>query len=119
MKRILVWMLLVEGASGAVATFTYVNGILFGLEVAQTNIIAGERLEATMILSNASSEAALLRYSKDWGNRQYDTAIGNFVVADENGNILPKTIPYRFQAKMGAAGRTFDPGAFSKFVGDV
>jgi hypothetical protein len=101
------------------AVYTLTNGVVFGLEFNPATVVAGERLIGTMILSNASVGMANINASKDWGNRQVDTAIGQFVVTDESGRILPKTIPYRFQQRMGSRGWGFPPGSSERFNGDV
>jgi hypothetical protein len=102
---------------GATAAYTNVNGIVLGIVMATTNVVAGDRLRASMIVSNASDTPTDMVVWKQWGYQ--DTEIGNFVVTDESGYVLPRTVPYYDMGMMGHSGRPFPPGASGTFEGDV
>jgi hypothetical protein len=105
-------------AASAAATYTNVNDVVLGLEFPQTSVVAGERLAANMIISNASSFE--LRYSTFSGRGARDTTIGDFVVRDESGYFSRKTVPVT-EWEMRGSGRPlhFRPGHAEIFGGDV
>lgn len=107
-----------NSALGAVGVFTNVNGMVLGLELASTSAVAGERLWATMSVSNASTAMAIISYIEP-GSYESDTGIGRFVVIDEYGNPIPRTVPARYAARMGSKGGGFGPGRSQAFGGDV
>lgn len=99
-------------------TFTNVNEIVLGLEFATNSITAGERLEGNMVVSNASAFELIYNYSTYRGPR--DTIIGDFVVADEAGIVLPKTVPSILWQTIGSGRQLrFRPGQAHRFDGDV
>jgi hypothetical protein len=84
---------LAHGLLAATAVYTNVNELVFGLELPTTNLVAGERLKGTMIVSNASPVGVPIYMDMV---RATDTEIGRFVVMDETGNILPRTLPHYY-----------------------
>ncbi len=72
----------------AVVTSTNVEGSVLRLEFADSKVIAGDRLFGRMVVSNASSENRWIHYTIT-GRR--DSYIGDFLVTDEQGIVIPKT----------------------------
>jgi len=112
--------------TGAVATvavngavvYTNLNGMVLGLELAHTSVVAGERLIGTMIVSNASQVMTEITWTKG-AEGEFDTGVGKFLVIDENGFTLPKTVPLRLRSAMGVRGSPFAPGVSQRFDGDI
>jgi hypothetical protein len=100
---------------------TNVNSLVLTLEMPTTNLVAGERLKAIMVVSNASPVAVPLSW--DMTLRVSDTGIGRFVVADDTGYILPRTIPAYYTVLSGIRpemSEPVSPGKVSRsFDGDV
>ena len=109
--------LLTVATNGAVV-YTNLNGMSLGLELTRTNIVAGERLIATMIVSNASKVMTEITWTKG-AEGDFDTGIGRFMIIDETGYTLPKTVPWRLRQAMGVRGTPFEPGASQRFDGDL
>ena len=100
---------------------TNVNGLVLTLELPTTNLVAGERLKAIMVVSNASSVVVPLSW--DMHLRFLDTGIGRFVVADDTGYVLPRTIPSHYTELGGIRPEMSEPISVGKqsrsFDGDV
>src|SRR5688572_12186369 len=77
--------------SGMTGVYTNVNGIVVGLVFYQTTIEAGQFVNATMVLSNASQTSFSIRGPLVGGDF-LDTAIGDYIVSDESGRVLPKVV---------------------------
>ncbi len=107
-----------RGVLGATAVHTNVDGVVLGLHFGATNVISGDRLEGSMFISNASPFE--LTYSWFTGSGGRDTTIGDFVVMDENGFGMRKTVPVWHWITHGS-GRLlrFGPGQTHQFAGDV
>jgi hypothetical protein len=101
-----------------VGTFTNVDQVVLGLELGATNVSAGDRLPATMLISNASPFELQYRWFTAAGWK--DTTIGDFVITDVDGTRLPKTVPL-YEVSHSGSGRTlhFRPGEAHRFEGDV
>jgi hypothetical protein len=84
--------------AGAVVTYTNVEGMVLGLALSATNILAGDYLPAVMIVSNASPVKTPLRYH----GTTYDTSIGDFVAQSESGSVLPKVFRSQGQLETGS-----------------
>jgi hypothetical protein len=120
MKTILLFAsLLVAGVLyGTNVTYTNINGMVLGLQFPTTNLVAGERLMGTMIISNASQSSVSVHWLLD---NQRDAGIGDFFVTDESGQTLPRTVlAYYMQAGV-RPDRTepLTPGSTLTFEGDV
>jgi len=113
-------MLVANELFAATGVFTNVNGMVLGLEFPVTNLPAGDRLEGTMSISNASQVRTGVGWERGGFN---DTGIGNFIVMDEAGSILPRTLPnhlYAGRLEMSSGrGSGFNPGSSVRFEGDV
>ena len=72
-----------------VTSSTNVDGSVLRLEFAAKEVIAGDRLFGRMVVSNASTEFRQLRYDM---TKRRDSYIGDFVVVDDKGNEVLKTI---------------------------
>jgi hypothetical protein len=120
MKSLLLLIILISLAItgfGAVVTSTNVDGIVLRLELAATRVVAGERLNASMVVSNASQAIPRLKWQRQQGYR--DTGIGDFVVTDDIGHALPKTVPFYEMEFIGSSGGDFPPGKSETFAGDL
>jgi hypothetical protein len=121
MKRLLVIFgsTLTSGTFAATAVYTNVQEMMLGLELAQTTVVAGERLKATMTISNASQNNTSLA----WESVSLDdTRLGSFVVVDETGLTLPKTVPfYYFRGITDSSGRAagFGPRSVDSHQADI
>lgn len=122
MKRslTLAGLALANALFAASSVYTNISGMVLGLEVSTTNLLAGEPLSGTMIISNASQTRVGVGWYRGGFN---DTGIGNFVVMNEAGTILPNTLPNYLlgnRASMTSSrGSDFHPGASVRFEGDV
>jgi hypothetical protein len=116
----LIVVLVANELFAATGVYTNVNGMVLGLEFPVTNLVAGERLEGTMIISNASQARVGVGWERGGFN---DTSIGNFVVLDDAGSILPNTLPNHFRfsrlSMSSSRGSDFNPGSSVRFEGDV
>src|SRR5262245_53426188 len=72
-----------------VASSTNVDDSVLRLEFANSKVVAGDRLFGRMVVSNASSEFRQLIYNM---TKRRDSYIGDFVVVDDEGNQIQKTI---------------------------
>jgi hypothetical protein len=98
---------------------TNVAGMVLTLEFADATVVAGERLGTRMVVSNASKSTHQL----DWGTGVpgRDTRIGQFVVEDDEGNPMQRTVWRRPIGEWigGSEGARVEPGDAVEFLGDI
>ena len=105
--------------SSSLSVSTNVDGVVLKLEFADVSVIAGEWLDGRMVVSNASQSPRFL----NWGGGvpAGDTSIGQFVVHDDEGNLLPRTI-WRTRTENPLGGNEMaglDVGSWLTFPGDL
>jgi hypothetical protein len=101
----------------ALSVSTNVNGAILTLEFADANVIAGERLRGRMVVSSESFH--FLEWEKGDSFGYLDTEIGQFVVVDDRGSLVPKTVWRMPTGGIGGRGTPLKPGKSVTFPGDV
>ena len=109
-----------------VGAYVNVDGIVLGLVFDQTTFDAANYVNAVMVLSNASPKSAWPRTPIP-GWDILDTGIGDYIVTDANGKVLPKVVwalshwPHGVEMpiKMGNTHFELRPGAAIEFPGDI
>lgn len=128
MKTVSMIMMLALAATAHAATgvYTNVNGMAMGLVFQRTTVEAGDYVGSSLVLSNASTSTAMLqRTVMGWDIR--DFGIGDYVVTDEKGNVLPKVVwalathppPLYKSGAMGIRMMQFPPGATMEYPSHV
>jgi hypothetical protein len=115
--------LLLRGERGTVST--NVDGMVLELVFYDTTIEAGQFVNAVMVVSNASPEPAY--YSYHPGGDIRDTGIGDYIVTDASGRVLPKVVwglprrspPLYHEPMLGHKGETLRPGHIVEYPGNI
>jgi hypothetical protein len=127
------------GAVGGIGDFdfpalhsvsTNVDGMVLTLEFADVSVIAGERLKGRMVVSNAlepvgkregGANERIVSWTSGAERGYLDTAIGQFVVLNDEGAPLPKTfwVPEEYFSNASGRGSSISPGESMAFPGDL
>ena len=108
------------------AAYVNVDGIVLGLVFDRTTFDAGNFVNAVMVVSNASQVTARLPFTIP-GWDILDTGIGDYIVTDANGKVLPKVVwalshwrhGVYIPAPMTHTHVDFPPGASMEYPGDI
>jgi hypothetical protein len=96
---------------------TNVNGMMLSLEFSDASVVAGERLWGRMVVSNGT------QWPRYVGFRPVDTAIGQFVVEDDERRPVPRIIWRTPRVPEAVSTRpdwdALDPGDARTFHGDI
>jgi hypothetical protein len=101
----------------ALSVSTNVDGAILTLEFADASVVAGERLRGRMVVSSESFH--FLEWEKGGRFGYLDTEIGQFVVVDDRGNRVPKTVWRMPEEGIGGRGTPLRPGKSVAFPGDL
>jgi hypothetical protein len=115
-------------AHAAAGVYTNVNGIVLGLVFDRTTFDAGNYVNAVMVVSNARPDTVMMQRRRGlMGWDILDTGIGDYVVADSTGRVLPKVVwalshwqHGRYAPPPGSIKAVgFRPGASVEYPGDI
>jgi hypothetical protein len=109
---------------------TNVDGMVLALEFADVSVIAGERLKGRMVVSNTLEAVGereggpnerIITWISGAERGYLDTAIGQFVVLNDEGDLVPKTfwVGEEFFTDASERGSSVSPGAAMAFPGDL